>query len=57
MAQCYFCGAETRLHEFGRPICVSCSDRLEKGEQLTRKPPAKASQEQGEEPHTKERCA
>ena len=54
MAKCYFCGAETQLHECGRPTCVACSEKLESGKQLGRKPPA---EEEQKEPHPTQQCA
>jgi hypothetical protein len=27
MAECFYCGAETRLYEQGTPICLECDRR------------------------------
>jgi hypothetical protein len=29
MAKCYPCGAETKLHSFGLPVCVKCLENQE----------------------------
>jgi hypothetical protein len=31
MAQCAYCGAETQLYSFGRPICLECVEDRKKG--------------------------
>jgi len=33
--KCSKCGAETELHENGKPICVKCSDRIEAARKRT----------------------
>jgi hypothetical protein len=37
MAECVYCGFETRLFERDEPVCVGCAGRLDAGEKLTRK--------------------
>ena len=37
MAECVYCGFETRLFEDGEPVCMGCAGRLDAGEKLTRK--------------------
>ena len=37
MAECVYCGFETRLFEYDEPVCVGCAARLDAGEKLTRK--------------------
>jgi hypothetical protein len=38
MAQCAYCGAETRLYSFGTPICLECVDARKKGSDPQRNP-------------------
>jgi hypothetical protein len=38
MAECVYCGFDTRLQEAGgEPVCMGCAARLDAGEKLTRK--------------------
>jgi hypothetical protein len=38
MAECVYCGFETRLREAGGEVaCMGCASRLDAGEELTRK--------------------
>lgn len=37
MAQCVYCGFETRMYEHGDPVCMGCAGRLDAGEKLIRK--------------------
>lgn len=36
---CIYCGAETKLYDNGRPVCVACADRLEAGKPPRKKEP------------------
>jgi hypothetical protein len=52
MAQCVYCGEDTKLFEKGSPICVTCSD-LTAAERKKRKE-AKTRHDSGEQGETNE---
>jgi len=31
MATCVYCGAETKLHVTGRPVCANCDETTQQG--------------------------
>ncbi|HEY3826218.1 MAG TPA: hypothetical protein VGL82_16745 [Bryobacteraceae bacterium] len=41
MANCSFCGMETKLFVAGEPVCAACSDLLDAGQRPPRKDPGR----------------